>query len=392
MKKIYLITLVWLVFSKTFATGEPSTYFNIYVPPNNDAVNRNVCLVITAIYDSTAFSIVDDGQDGDTDDSKTGILMAGQSYILYIKDNGINDDAPNSSSATSKQDGDYFIITSNKLVFASQSTDSDWQHDWLPSVNKKSTGEKFIIYAPKITSSLRDINVFAYSDSTLVKIKKISTIAKMTSGYTTVNINNPTTVATFYLNIGEDIIYKYNFGRNVLLSGETYLIETNKPTTIQYGALYVNERDGGGYVPSSNGSSAGDLFYFGVPYQSVGEQEIRIVSWDASNVVKLERYHLGNWIAMNTWSLNHYQPADWVGKNNGNASYPTVFRVSCSPGKKVSIFEGNWFETGAPGTSDMATSVSSDNGTSAGKNFLVYMAPPGNEQNVLNPFTGQKFN
>ena len=191
--------------------------------------------------------------------------MAGQSYILYIKDNGINDDAPNSSSATSKQDGDYFIITSNKLVFASQSTDSDWQHDWLPSVNKKSTGEKFIIYAPKITSSLRDINVFAYSDSTLVKIKKISTIAKMTSGFTTVNINNPTTVATFYLNIGEDIIYKYNFGRNVLLSGETYLIETNKPTTIQYGALYVNERDGGGYVPSSNGSSAGDLFYFGVP-------------------------------------------------------------------------------------------------------------------------------
>ena len=95
---------------------------------------------------------------------------------------------------------------------------------------------------------------------------------------------------------------------------------------------------------------------------------------------------------MNTWSLNHYQPADWVGKNNGNTSYPTVFRVSCSPGKKVSIFEGNWFETGAPGTSDMATSVSSDNGTSAGKNFLVYMAPPGNEQNVLNPFTGQKFN
>jgi len=95
---------------------------------------------------------------------------------------------------------------------------------------------------------------------------------------------------------------------------------------------------------------------------------------------------------MNTWNLNHFQPADWVGKNNGNASYPTVFRVKCSPGKKVSIFEGNWFETGTPGTSDMATMVSSDNGTSSGKNFLVYMAPPGNEQNVLNPFTNQKFN
>ncbi len=387
-----ILALLNLFFIRTFATGEPSTYFNIFVPPNNDAVGRNVCLIITAIYDSTAFSIVDDGMDGDTDDSKTGILMAGQSYILYIKDNGINDDASGASTGVLKQDGDYFIITSDKLIFASQSTDSDWQHDWLPSVNKKSTGEKFIIYAPKISSSLRDVNVFAYNDSTLVKIKKISSFAKTTTGFTSVSINTATTVATFSLNIGEDIIYKYAFGRNVLQTGETYLIESSKPITVQYGALFVNERDGGGYVPSSNGSSAGELFYFGVPYQAVGEQEIRIVSWDNTNTVTLERYSAGTWITMNTWNLNHFQPADWVGKNNGNVSYPTVFRVKCSPGKKVSIFEGNWFETGAPGTSDMATMVSSDNGTSSGKNFLVYMAPPGNEQNVLNPFTNQKFN
>jgi hypothetical protein len=136
MKKIIILALLCLLFVRTFATGEPSTYFNIFVPPNNDAVGRNVCLIITAIYDSTAFSIVDDGMDGDTDDSKTGILMAGQSYILYIKDNGINDDASGASTGTLKQDGDYFIITSDKLIFASQSTDSDWQHDWLPSVNK----------------------------------------------------------------------------------------------------------------------------------------------------------------------------------------------------------------------------------------------------------------
>lgn len=392
MKKLIFINLLLLISFKFFATGEPSTYFNIFVPPNNDAVGRNVCLIITAIYDSTAFNIVDDGMDGDIDDSKIGILMAGQSYILYIKDNGINDDASGASTGILKQDGDYFIITSDKLIFASQSTDSDWQHDWLPSVNKKSTGEKFIIYAPKITSSLRDVNVFAYSDSTLVKIKKISTVARTTTGFTSVSINSATTVATFSLNIGEDIIYKYSFGRNALQTGETYLIESSKAITVQYGALFVNERDGGGYVPSSNGSSAGELFYFGVPYQAVGEQEIRIVSWDNTNTVTLERYSAGTWVMMNTWNLNHFQPADWVGKNNGNVSYPTVFRVKCSPGKKVSIFEGNWFETGAPGTSDMATMVSSDNGTSSGKNFLVYMAPPGNEQNVLNPFTNQKFN
>ena len=69
------------------------------------------------------------------------------------------------------------------------------------------------------------------------------------------------------------------------------------------------------YVPASNGSSAGELFYFGVPYQSIGEQEIRIVSWDNTNAVTLERYSAGTWITMNTWNLNHFQPADWVGKN-----------------------------------------------------------------------------
>ena len=46
-----------------FATGEPSTYFNIFVPPNNDAVHRNVALIVTAIYDSTYIDIVDDDAD-----------------------------------------------------------------------------------------------------------------------------------------------------------------------------------------------------------------------------------------------------------------------------------------------------------------------------------------
>ena len=59
---------------------------------------------------------------------------------------------------------------------------------------------------------------------------------------------------------------------------------------MQYGALFGNERDGGGYVPTSNGSSSGELMYFAVPYQSGGEQEIRIVSWDNANTVKLDRF------------------------------------------------------------------------------------------------------
>lgn len=192
-----------------FATGEPSTYFNIYLPPNNDAVHRDVALIVTAIHDSTAFDIIDDGADGDTDDSKTGLLMAGQSYVLYIRDNGINDDAQYASDGTLKQDGDYFIVKSNKLVYASTSTDSDWQHDFASATNKKSVGAKFIVYAPKVSSSNRDINVFAFEDYTTVTVSRISKTTTTVTGYTNVDINNKTIVTQRTINRGQDLIYYY---------------------------------------------------------------------------------------------------------------------------------------------------------------------------------------
>lgn len=394
LKKLIISWCMVLAVNSLMATGEPSTYFNIFIPPNAENIQRNVCLVVTAIYDSTAFSIVDDGMDGDTDDSKTGMLMAGQSYILYIKDNGINDDAKYASGGVLIQDGDYFIVTANNLVYASQSTNSDWQHDWVPATNKTGIGQKFIIYAPKTSSSNRDLNVFAYQDNTQITIRKISTSNNLITGFTNVDMNAGTIVVQRNLNIGQDIIYSGSEGRDAMISGETYVIEANKPVTVQYGALYTNERDGGGYVPSANGSATGDLFYFGVPYQNgtSGEQEIRVVSTDNANVVSLERYSLGTWVAMKTWTVNANAAVDWVGKNNGNVSYPTVFRVKCSTGKKVSVFEANWLETGNPGTSDIGTMCSSLNGTSSGKDFIIYLAPPGNEHNVKNPFTNSLFN
>jgi uncharacterized repeat protein (TIGR01451 family) len=395
MKKLIslLILFFGLVSLEVRATGEPSTYFNIFIPPNNDPVQRDVALIVTAIFDSTSFNIIDDGMDGDTDDSFSGMLMAGQSYILYIRDNGINDDARYASGGVWKQDGDYFIINSDKNVYASQATNSDWQHDWVPAINQKSIGEKFIVYAPKISTSNRDLNAFVYEDSTSVTIRRISISPTLISGYTNVNYLNGTVVCQRILNRGQDLIYAFSEGRNVMESGHTYIVESSKPITVQYGALFGNERDGGGYVPSSNGSSAGSLFYFAVPFQSgtSGEQEIRVVSWDATNNVSLERYNNGSWLPVTSWNLGLNGFSDWVGRNNGNVSYATVFRLSCSPGKRISVFEGNWFETGSPGTSDMATMVSSSNGTSAGRKFITYMAPPGNEQNVLNPFTGTLF-
>ncbi len=393
LKRILLLIFLIVSTTLTYATGEPSTHFNIFVPPNNDAVRRDVCVIITAIEDSTQFSIVDDNMDGDSDDSKSGVLMAGQSYILYIRDNGVNDDAKYASGGTLKQDGDYFIINANKLIYASQSTNSDWQHDWVPAVNKSGIGQKFIIYSPQPSSSKRDINVFAYQDNTDITIRKISTAPTVVTGYTNVNMFTYNVVVQKKLNIGQDIIYYSGEGRDLLESGATYVIESNQPITVQYGALYANERDGGGYVPSFNGNSAGDLFYFGVPFQSgtSGEQEIRIVSADANNAVTLERYSGGSWIAMKNWTVQSNAAVDWVGRNNGNVNYPTVFRIKCSPGKKVAVFEANWMETGSVGTSDLATMCSSINGTSSGKDFLTYMSPPGLEQNVRNPFTGNLF-
>ena len=305
MKKITSLFFGLCFIAKmAFATGEPSTYFNIYVPPNNDAVNRHVALIVTAIQDSTHFEIIDDGMDGDTDDSHTGVLMANQSYILYIKDNGVNDDARYASGGVRKSDGDYFIIKSNKLVYASQSTDSDWQHDWVPSTNKSSKGKKFVLYSPKTSYSNRDLNLFAYEDQTTVTVRRISPVPRTTSGYSQVDETNGTVVIQKTINVGEDLIYFHQEGRDVLESGHTYVVESNKEITAQYGALYRNEKDGGGYVPSSNGSSSGELFYFTVPFQSQKEQEIRLVSWDDSNTVVLERFQNNSWVSTKSWNMS----------------------------------------------------------------------------------------
>lgn len=391
MRNIYVTIFAVLWVGQVLAQSEPSTYFNIFVPPNNEAIKRDVALVVTAVSDSTYFSIIDDDMDGDTDDSVSGMLMSGQSYILYFRDNGINDDAMYASGGTLRRDGDYFIITADKLVYASMSTDSDWQHDFVPAVNKKSVGQKFYVYSPKVSSSPRDLNVFAYEEGTTVSIFKISKSPTTQTGYTNVDLENRNLVLQKTIKPGEDIIYHSTGGRDLMESGGSYLIESNKEISVQYGALWGNARDGGAYVPSSNGSASGDLLYFSVPFQASGEQEIRIVSWDQDNSVQLSRYQNGTWIPMNQWTLGKYQPADWVGKQNGNATFSTVFRVSCSPGKRVSVMEANWMETGSTNTSDMSTMLSAESGTSSGKMFLAYMLPPSSQNNVFDPFSGKFF-
>lgn len=386
MRKLLLTAFFLLaILPRLFAVGEASTYFQTFVPPNNDPVGRDVCLIVTAVYDSTSFEIIDDDMDGDSDDSVSGMLMEGQSYVLYIRDGGVNDDAPHRGESATKQDGDYFIIKSDKLIFTSQSTNSDWQHDWVPATNKTSKGKRFVIFAPPTSFSNRDLNVYPYQDETTVTVRRISTAKQTVTGYTNVDVVGGEIVIQKELNIGEDIIFNNTEGRDILFPGETYLVESNKDITLQYGALWMNSRDGGGFVPSDNGSSTGNLFYFTVHFQASNEQEIRIVSWENDNDIELSYFEDGSWRDVKTFNLDNYETADWV-STSGNKE--AVFRIKST--KNVSVFEANWLETGSPGTSDIASMVSSGEGNTSGQKFIVYMSPPGREVNVTDPFTGLK--
>lgn len=386
LQRIFIVLIIVFLSSRNLmAVGEASTKFFIYVPPNNDNVHRDAALIVTAIQDSTQLQIYDDDADGDSDDNFSGILSRGQSYVMYIKDNAVNDDAGNNA----KQDGDYFKIIADHPVLVSQSTNSDWQHDWVPSDNKKMIGNSFYIYSPQSSYSNRDLNIFMYTNNTSISVKDITKVATKNTGLTKVDLSQSVEVANFNLSIGEDIIYANDYGRNIMESGHTYLVTATYPVTVQYGALHQNERDGGGFVPSSNGYSSGSLFYFGIPRQVHGEQEVRIVSFDDNNVISLDRFLNNSWVNITSWNLDEFDKADWIVP--AGQSYDNVFRVQCSAGKKVSVFEANWLESGSPGTSDIASYISSQAGTAAGTKFICYMAPPGRETNCTDPFTGAKF-
>ena len=367
------------------ALGEAATKFQVFVPANNQSWNRYSALIVTAIEDNTTFNIVDDGMDGDTDDSFNGALSKGQTYVTLIKDNGINDD---SGGGSAKQDGDYFIITSSKPVIVSIATMSENQHDWLPAVNGTSKGQQFFLYnLPTANNSQkRDINVMAYEDNTTVTLKKISTSSTSTTGFTAVDLNANNIVFQKTIDVGEDLIFDQSDGKNVLNDGETYLIETNKGVTVQYGSLHKNERESAAYVPASNGTGSGDLFHFTVPYQGKRKQEIRITSWDNNNNVELQYFKNGNWQTEKSWIIDALEHEDWV---SVDGDIDEVFRVVCVSGKSVSVFAGNEIETGNGSSSDFATILPSATGIGAGNEFLAYLGSPGQENQITDPFTNQ---
>ncbi|MDX2175482.1 MAG: LruC domain-containing protein [Candidatus Sumerlaeia bacterium] len=380
---LWSLWLLALLAGRAGAVGDASTSFQVFVPPNNDRVGRDVALIVTNVSPfRTTVDLIDDGADGDTDDTVLGIVLdRGQSYVRYIKDGAVNDDAGG------KWDGDYFLVESLDPVVVQMSTKSDWQWDFVPADNKTMRGQSFFIYSPSTSSSQRDVNLVAYEDNTEVYVLDITATPLNETGLTTVNVEAPVEILKTTLNAGEDLIGRRKLGIDILDPGRTYWIRASKGVTCQYGSLAGNGRDGGGFVPSENGFASGARFYFFIPRDQPDEREVRVVSFDDDNNVEFAGWssELGRWVVISNWEIDRFGHADWV---ESGTNYP-FYRLLCTPGKRVSVFAASWLEAkGLSGTKDIASFASSESGYGAGKEFLAYIPQPGFQGNVV--FNGRK--
>jgi len=290
------------------AIGNAATHFTVFAPPNNSNNGRHSMLIVTAqsngINGQTQVQITDDDGDGDSDDSYTVNLIRGQSQVVYIKDGAVNDDAGG------QWDGDVFDVRSNAPVTVLLATRSDWEHDWAPADNNRMLSQSFFLFAPDGTGSKRDVNVFAYSPSTRVRITEISAAATLATGATQLSSTGGRVMLETTLGVGEDLMVRRGLGVDLMTPGHAYLVEASEPVTVITGALErlgtgSQARDGGGFVPSSNGASTGELFYFTVPHDPGrrAEQEIRVVGYDAGTSVALSGWNASQqrWESINNF-------------------------------------------------------------------------------------------
>jgi hypothetical protein len=396
MKKSWTNLIKWTPFILLFAVlislspttvmgvGESSTNFGIYVPPNGGSPSRDPALVVTAVQDGTSVDIIDGNEDGDNDDTATGLTLdAGQSYLIYIQEGAVNDDYGG------KEDGDYFQITSSKpVIVANMTVNTNWQHDFVPADNRRMSGTSFYLFIPhNYGSSTANmlVNLFAYNDATDVEVIDITDTATTSSGLSTVVSDaNGSSIFSYTLDKGEDLLEVHNQTIS-LEQGHTYHLLSNKDVTVQFGSLgkaMSGSRDGGAYVPGKNGYSADKTFYFVIPYRVASEREMRLVTYEqpANIVIRGWNVQHGRWDELQTLALPKYGHGELVGSELGSNYY--FFEVTSD--ETISVFEANWLETGSFGTSDIMTFISSSAGIGAGDNFLAYMGPP-----ALNP-QGQK--
>ena len=380
-----LLSSIWLAPTRqAAAVGEASTLFGVFVPVSINS-ERVAALVVTAVSDGTLVDIKDATNDGGSDESTYNIaLNAGQSYITYVRGGSL--------SGGRTQAGDFFIVRATKqVVTANETFNTDWQHAFVPSDNHRGTGTSFFLYRlPGLTtaSSTNDVlNVFAYNDNTAVRVIDITRGNGVTVGKTSVVSDAlGTVVMSAMLQAGQDLL-EVNQKHTPLAEGHTYHIVSSNDVSVQFGSLakgLSGSRDGGAYVPGKTGYSTDTVFYFTLPYEHAVEREMRIVSYDDPADVTVRGWnpstHSFNIVAQA--SLPAFGHVELVGNALGSytanrTSYGYYF-FEVTSSELVSVFETNWLETGSYGTSDIATFISSKEGTGAGTYFQTYMGPPSN--------------
>jgi len=368
---------LWTIIALALGAGGGGNRFHVVVPPNNDNVGREVALIVTATQDGTLVDIVDDDADGDSDDTALGVpLDAGQSYVLWIEDGAVDDDAGGA------WDGDYFEIDASDPVLVQQVTRSDWQHDWVPSIGNAMSGRAFTVFSPRTAGGINDINVIAH-EAARVEIYDVTGAPQLSTGTTDIVYPGDLLLSTD-LDAGEDLYTRNGLGRDLLVSGHTYEVRSSGNVVVQYGALKGRARDGGGFVPSTNGTTTGDLFYTTIPHDSASEKELRIVSATANTTVEVAGWNedAGAYEVFHSAVLDRGDSMDLVGRTNTTFRNYDLYRVS-SLGGSVNVFEANWMETGAAGTSDMMSGVSGLDGGGAATEFVAYVGPPGRQSNVV---------
>jgi hypothetical protein len=128
-------------------------------------------------------------------------------------------------------------------------TRSDWEHDWVPSDSNRMLGQSFFIMAPDGTGSKRDVDVFAYSAATRVRITEISASATLATGRTQLSNTGGRVLLETTLGVGEDLMVRRGLGIDLMSMGHTYLVEASEPVTVITGV----------YVPSGSVAVAGRL-------------------------------------------------------------------------------------------------------------------------------------